>query len=135
MPSTKRSQNKCSACGYTWYPKGHYKSLKCPSCGSSNVSVAGGGWLLFGLLLVGWFLFADKDESPKARKETIPHTVATQASKTSSAANTVPISAVSEPALPVPSPDDALVSKPEATEPIISEARTSQRVEPVGSAP
>lgn len=36
---TLRSQNKCSACGYTWFPRGKGISLSCPGCGSRNVGV------------------------------------------------------------------------------------------------
>ena len=32
-------RNICEKCQYTWYPKGHDVSLKCPSCGSSQVKV------------------------------------------------------------------------------------------------
>src|SRR5471032_831930 len=40
MAATKRSQNKCKKCGYTWHPRGKNMSLKCPSCGSSEVGCA-----------------------------------------------------------------------------------------------
>jgi len=35
--TTPSLKNECNDCGYTWYPKGHYISSKCPSCGSKNV--------------------------------------------------------------------------------------------------
>ena len=50
----KRWLNRCSTCGYTWYPKGHARSMRCPGCGSGNVTLAplgcggclkGCGWL------------------------------------------------------------------------------------------
>ncbi len=34
-----RPPNACAACGYTWYPRGHNRSPRCPSCGSETVSV------------------------------------------------------------------------------------------------
>ena len=35
--STKRRQNQCNSCHYTWSPRGHSVSLQCPNCGSRNV--------------------------------------------------------------------------------------------------
>ena len=34
-----RPQNRCNACGYTWYPRGKNVSLRCPGCGSGDVEV------------------------------------------------------------------------------------------------
>lgn len=46
---TKRPQNKCGSCGYTWYPKGSNLSRKCPSCGSNKTQKVGLG--VIGILL------------------------------------------------------------------------------------
>lgn len=57
--ATKRSQNKCRTCKYTWYPKGKNLSLKCPGCGGSDVGYAGMGLfgqLGLGALVIGGFL-------------------------------------------------------------------------------
>ena len=35
--STKRPQNRCRACGHTWFPKGRDLSVKCPNCGATKV--------------------------------------------------------------------------------------------------
>jgi len=43
MARTKRHQNKCKSCGYTWYPRGKDLSAECPKCGSSEVSYSGCG--------------------------------------------------------------------------------------------
>ncbi len=43
MGRTKRLQNRCKACNYTWYPKGKNLSNKCPNCGSPDVTYAGTG--------------------------------------------------------------------------------------------
>lgn len=32
---TLRPQNRCRACGHTWYPRGSNLSRKCPNCGIS----------------------------------------------------------------------------------------------------
>jgi hypothetical protein len=32
-------RNKCGKCGYTWYPKGHAVSRKCPNCESTDVKI------------------------------------------------------------------------------------------------
>ena len=34
-----RPQNRCKKCGYTWHPRGHNVSNKCPNCGSREVSI------------------------------------------------------------------------------------------------
>jgi ribosomal protein L37AE/L43A len=44
---TKRPQNQCRSCGYTWYPRGKRLSAKCPKCGSEKTKVVG-----FGLLAI-----------------------------------------------------------------------------------
>lgn len=53
---TLRSQNRCSACGYTWFPRGKGVSLSCPGCGSRNVgaprSSGIAGKLVLGFLVV-----------------------------------------------------------------------------------
>lgn len=57
--ATKRSQNKCRACKYTWYPKGKNLSLKCPGCGGTDVGYAGMGLfgqLGLGALVIGGFM-------------------------------------------------------------------------------
>lgn len=84
MNATKRSQNKCDACGYTWYPRGKDKSLKCPSCGSNNVSIVnvsivGGGGLILLTLFIGGVIFANnKDTPPEASPQEVKANVATQ---------------------------------------------------------
>ena len=52
---TKRPQNQCSDCAYSWFPKGKSLSNRCPNCGSQNVMIAPG---CIGLLfnLVGWII-------------------------------------------------------------------------------
>lgn len=58
MATTKRSQNKCKKCGYTWYPRGKSISLKCPSCGSSEVGFTGSGIGIIALIVVGAVIFS-----------------------------------------------------------------------------
>ena len=55
MAATKRSQNKCKDCRYTWYPRGKDLSRECPNCKSTNVTFAGPGLgsILLGLVIVG----------------------------------------------------------------------------------
>lgn len=36
---TKRPQNWCHSCGYSWYPRGKDRSLNCPKCGDEDVEV------------------------------------------------------------------------------------------------
>lgn len=58
MATTKRSQNKCKKCGYTWYPRGKSISRKCPSCGSSEVGFTGSGIGIIALIVVGALIFS-----------------------------------------------------------------------------
>jgi hypothetical protein len=37
-----RAQNRCLACNYTWHPRGKNLSLRCPACGSRQVTYAPG---------------------------------------------------------------------------------------------
>lgn len=37
---TKRPQNFCRSCGYSWYPRGKSRSAHCPQCGSTEVELA-----------------------------------------------------------------------------------------------
>jgi hypothetical protein len=50
---TKRPQNVCKQCRYSWYPRGKSLSLKCPRCGSTETAVGCGG---FAMLLALCFL-------------------------------------------------------------------------------
>lgn len=65
--ATKRSQNKCRTCKYTWYPKGKNLSLKCPGCGGTDIGYAGMG--LFGqlglgaLVIGGFMIFSGSEKS------------------------------------------------------------------------
>ncbi len=36
---TKRPQNYCGSCGYSWYPRGSNRSAGCPRCGSRHVKL------------------------------------------------------------------------------------------------
>jgi hypothetical protein len=66
MAGTKRSQNRCKACGYTWYPRGKNISSKCPDCGSRDVGVSGGALGLGALLIVGFMIFGGGKDKPPA---------------------------------------------------------------------
>lgn len=68
MRATKRPQNKCKSCGYTWYPRGKHISSKCPSCGSNKVSTVGGGSLIVGAIILGYIIFNDNNNDDKHSK-------------------------------------------------------------------
>lgn len=52
---TKRSLNRCGACGDTWYPRGRELSKKCPSCGSTKVAYNFGcGEFVVLVALIAW---------------------------------------------------------------------------------
>lgn len=58
MRYTKRPQNRCSECGYTWYPRGKNLSRWCPYCGSRNTDFdfsdlyTGCGMIVLGIFLL-----------------------------------------------------------------------------------
>lgn len=54
MRATRRPQNVCKSCGYTWNPRGHNLSPNCPRCGGTKVRIVGGGIVLIIALLVLW---------------------------------------------------------------------------------
>ena len=74
--ATKRSQNRCKDCGYTWYPKGSHLSRKCPSCGSKNVTYSGCGCftLIVGVIAVSilFALFGGRTESDSSTRPPVP---------------------------------------------------------------
>jgi hypothetical protein len=47
----RRPLNECRACRYTWHPRGHNVSSRCPQCGSSDVQIS-----MFTLPLLGCLL-------------------------------------------------------------------------------
>jgi hypothetical protein len=59
MRYTKRPQNICKFCGYTWFPRGKNLSRWCPYCGSRHTDIdlsdlyLGCGMIVAGLLLLG----------------------------------------------------------------------------------
>jgi hypothetical protein len=61
---TKRPQNRCSKCGHTWYPRGSNRSVRCPNCGNTSVSVVGGGALLGALMLIAMGMCSHRAEPP-----------------------------------------------------------------------
>ncbi|AXV74734.1 hypothetical protein CJO75_17340 (plasmid) [Ralstonia solanacearum] len=77
---TKRPQNVCENCRYTWYPRGKAISLKCPKCGSGQVKIVQtritGGGLLVGIALVlgAITLFGRHDKPVTEEPHTTPST-------------------------------------------------------------
>lgn len=70
MSRTKRSQNKCKTCSYTWYPRGKNLSHKCPKCGSEDVGYAKGGLILGAVVVAAFALFGGK-KTPEAPTEPV----------------------------------------------------------------
>jgi uncharacterized OB-fold protein len=79
MTATKRPQNKCKSCGYTWYPRGKSISIKCPNCGGGKISTVGswGGVVVVGFLVYGFF--GNHQEPEKANAVVAPIVAASQA--------------------------------------------------------
>jgi predicted nucleic acid-binding Zn-ribbon protein len=65
MAKTKRAQNQCKTCSYTWHPRGKSLSAKCPKCGGTDVGYAKGGAVLAALIIAGVAIFGgDKHPEP-----------------------------------------------------------------------
>lgn len=63
MIKTKRPQNCCKSCGYTWYPRGKNLSLRCPNCGHTGVKTIGASSAAIALVL--WFAMSgNNNKSP-----------------------------------------------------------------------
>jgi len=83
--ATCRPQNVCKSCGYTWHPRGHSLSPRCPRCGGTRVHIAGGGIALIIAILVCWGICTGgrrkTDEAGKkmAPATAVPATAATTA--------------------------------------------------------
>lgn len=66
MYYTRRPQNRCNQCGYTWQPRGHNLSLECRRCRSRDVAIVKPGPIsqIVGLVLLcaigygGYYLFS-----------------------------------------------------------------------------
>lgn len=67
---TKRPQNVCKDCGYTWFPRGSNLSRRCPGCGSGRIRVSYAGCFTLVLVAAGCFWFMgrspDQDAAPRA---------------------------------------------------------------------
>jgi hypothetical protein len=48
----------CYNCWYTWYPRGHAVSYKCPYCGSTRTGLDLTGVFAVGLLILAGFAIA-----------------------------------------------------------------------------
>jgi predicted RNA-binding Zn-ribbon protein involved in translation (DUF1610 family) len=79
MSTTKRIENKCMDCEYTWFPRGKDLSIKCPNCGNRNIGFSslgrsGMGYsmrrllskslMILGVVVIGFVAFG-----PRAEKE------------------------------------------------------------------
>lgn len=123
MSATKRPQNKCKSCSYTWYPRGKSLSLKCPSCGSSQVTIVGSWWWLAGLAFLLYVFVVQGDKKPKDAAPPVP-------------VDSVPSTSLDERGSPpVRAPEPAApVEKPSAAEPIEQRLPSSPAVEAPASA-
>lgn len=65
--STKRPQNNCRSCGYTWYPRGKDLAIRCPKCGGVRVSKVSG----FIYVAIVLFLYLI---SPSDKKSNVAYT-------------------------------------------------------------
>ncbi len=118
MATTKRSQNKCKKCGYTWYPRGKSISLKCPSCGSSEVGFTGSGIGIIALIVVGAVIFSGN------KKETTSQEPLTQPATTKVL---VPLERQTDQLEPVP--DHAADSESSSNVPVHSDSENSEKAD------
>lgn len=69
---TLNPKNKCATCSYSWYPRGKARSLRCPSCSSTDVEivrmsasgVGGVGLAVAALVVFAIFRNSDKTDAP-----------------------------------------------------------------------
>lgn len=82
MGATKRPQNKCKSCGYTWYPRGKSLSIKCPNCGGREVSTVTSWGGLAGIAFIIYAIFGSHTKpNDVATPAGAPPTVASQSSE------------------------------------------------------
>ncbi|PVX35237.1 hypothetical protein C8C92_1816 [Janthinobacterium sp. 78] len=84
MSTTKRIENKCMDCEYTWFPRGKDLSIKCPNCGNRNIGFSsigrsGMGYsmrrllskslMILGVVIIGFVAFGPRmeKEAPSAK--------------------------------------------------------------------
>lgn len=79
MGTTKRPQNKCKSCGYTWYPRGKHLSLKCPSCGGKEVSTVGTGGVLLALGILAAIFFSNNSKHADTAPQPTTPSIASEA--------------------------------------------------------
>lgn len=72
--ATKRPQNRCSQCGYTWYPRGKNISLRCPNCGHTGVKLVAGGAASVGALVL-WAALSSGGKTPPSQPSPPPNAV------------------------------------------------------------
>ncbi len=70
MRLTKRPQNKCGYCKYTWYPRGKNISKKCQNCGSDDVRKAT-SWTSIAIVVFLIYVFAHKEEHKNIEPATL----------------------------------------------------------------
>lgn|SRR5450830_246484 len=78
MSTTKRIENKCMDCEYTWFPRGKDLSIKCPNCGNRNIGFSSTGrygmgysmrrllsksLMIFGIVIIGFVAFGPRTET------------------------------------------------------------------------
>lgn len=99
MSKTLRPQNKCGACGHTWYPRGKNLSPKCPECGSRETKILAPS--ILGTAVVGFLLWASGDEKAPATTAP-PEAPAVAVSEQAAEPAALPIPWCVEPVLPRP---------------------------------
>lgn len=98
MSTTKRIENKCMDCEYTWFPRGKDLSIKCPNCGNRNIGFSSIGrsgigysvrrlisksLMILGVVIIGLIVFDPRTEkeAPSAKSlatETEPAAIFTE---------------------------------------------------------
>ena len=85
MSTTKRIENKCMDCEYTWFPRGKDLSIKCPNCGNRNIGFSsigrsGMGYsmrrllskslMILGVVIIGFVAFGPRTEKEASSAKT-----------------------------------------------------------------
>jgi len=82
MAATKRPQNRCKSCGYTWHPRGKSLSNKCPNCGGTQISTVGSWGGLAALLFIGYAIFGSNDKPADTTADVATSYAASQPTET-----------------------------------------------------
>lgn len=95
MSKTVHPQNRCEACGYTWYPRGKDLSSVCPRCKSGKVGRSGSGVLGgLGVIAVLLYFIFHGNTSSRIAEGVVPQPLASSATEPADAFDSTAVASV-----------------------------------------